>query len=66
MGHSVLDEILHVRLEKAFMLLAQTDTAIGAIPAMCGFECDSTLDKLFRARTGMSMRAWRRHNSWRQ
>ena len=66
MGHSVLDEILHVRLEKAFTLLAQTDTAIGAIPAMCGFQCDSTLDKLFRARTGMSMRAWRRHNSWRK
>ena len=31
-GHSVHDEILHVRLEKAFTLLAQTDTAIGAIP----------------------------------
>ena len=65
MGHSVLDEILHVRLEKARTLLAQTDTAIGAIPGLCGFGCDSTLDVLFRRRTGLSMRAWRKQHSWR-
>ena len=64
-GHSVLDEILHVRLEKARTLLAQTDTAIGAIPGLCGFGCDSTLDVLFRRRTGLSMRAWRKQHSWR-
>ena len=62
-GHSVLDEILHVRLEKAFTLLAQTDTAIGAIPRLCGFNCDRTLDALFRSRFGMSMRAWRKKNA---
>lgn len=66
MGHSVLDEILHVRMEKAFILLAQTDTAIGAIPALCGFGCDSTLDVLFRTRCGMSMREWRKRNAWRR
>ncbi len=59
-GHSVLDEILHVRLEKAFALLAETDTAIGAVPALCGFRCNRTLDALFRSRTGLSMRDWRR------
>lgn len=64
MGHSVLDEILHVRMENAFTLLAKTDTAIGAIPAFCGFESDSALDKLFRSRCGMSMREWRKRNSW--
>ena len=62
-GHSVLDEILHVRLEKAFTLLAQTNTAIGAIPRLCGFNCDRTLDALFRSRFGMSMRAWRKKNA---
>ena len=62
MGHSVLDEILHVRLEKAFTLLARTDTAIGAVPALCGFRCDRTLDALFRSRCGMSMSEWRRRN----
>ena len=64
MGHSVLDEILHVRLEKARTLLAQTDTAIGAIAGLCGFGCDSTLDVLFRRRTGLCMREWRKRNSW--
>jgi len=65
MGHSVLDEILHVRMEKALTLLAQTDTAIGAIPGRCGFGSDSDLDILFRKRCGMSMRAWRKRNGWR-
>ena len=62
-GHSVLDEILHVRLEKAYTLLAQTDTAIGAIPGLCGFRSERTLEALFRDRAGMSMRDWRRRNS---
>ena len=62
-GHSVLDVILHVRLEQACTLLAQTDTAIGAVPALCGFRCDRTLDALFRARFGISMRDWRKRNA---
>ena len=61
-GHSVLDEILHVRLEKAFTLLAETDTAIGAVYARCGFRSNRALDFLFHARFGMSMREWRRRN----
>ncbi len=62
-GHSVLDDILHVRLEKACALLADTDTAIGAIPGLCGFCCDRTLDALFRSRFGVSMLAWRRKHA---
>ncbi len=62
-GHSVLDEILHVRLEKAFTLLAKTDTPIGAIPDFCGFRSYWALDFLFRTRFGMSMREWRKRNS---
>ncbi|MBR3085044.1 MAG: substrate-binding domain-containing protein [Kiritimatiellae bacterium] len=64
-GHSVLDEILHVRLEKACTLLSRTDTAIGAIPGLCGFGCDRTLDALFRSRFKISMRDWRKRNSRR-
>ncbi|MBR1608441.1 MAG: helix-turn-helix transcriptional regulator [Kiritimatiellae bacterium] len=63
-GHSVLDEILHVRMEMAFTLLSRTKTAIGAIPAMCGFGCESDLDILFRKRHGVSMRTWRKRNVW--
>jgi DNA-binding LacI/PurR family transcriptional regulator len=62
-GHSVLDEIMHVRLEKAYTLLSQTDTAIGAIPSLCGFRSERTLEALFLDRTGMSMRDWRKRNS---
>ena len=62
MGHSVLDEILHVRLERAFTLLAQTDMPIGAIPAFCGFRSYAALDFLFRTRFRMSMREWRKRN----
>jgi transcriptional regulator GlxA family with amidase domain len=61
-GHSVLDEILHVRLDKAFTLLAGTDTAIGAIYALCGFRSPRALDFLVHDRTGMSMRDWRKSN----
>lgn len=62
-GHSVLDEILHVRLERAFTLLAETKTAIGAIYALCGFRSNRALDYLFHARFGMSMREWRMRNA---
>ena len=63
-GHSVLDEIQHVRLEKACALLARTDIAVGAVPALCGFRCDRTLDALFRTRFHMSMSDWRKRNAW--
>lgn len=61
-GHSVLNEIQHIRLEKVFTLLAQTDTAIGAISSFCGWKTDLALQKFFRSRTGMTMRDWRRLN----
>lgn len=62
MGHSVHDEIEHVRLEKVFTLLSCTDTDIGAIASMCGYRSGIALHKAFRLRTGMSMREWRAHN----
>ena len=60
MGHSILAEIMHVRLEKVETLLADTDTAIGAIADFCGFGSDVELRQVFHARTGMSMREWRK------
>ena len=58
-GHSILDEILQVRLEKAFALLSDSNIAISAIADFCGFGCGYDLRRLFRRRTGMSMRKWR-------
>jgi LacI family transcriptional regulator len=63
-GHSVLDEILHVRLEAVCALLARSGTPIGAISAMCGFPSDDALDALFRRRFGIGMRDWRRRNAY--
>ncbi len=63
MGHSVLDEILHVRLERVCELLASTATPVTMVADFCGFTRYQTLDKLFHRRFRMSMRTWRRQNS---
>ena len=60
MGHSVLDEIIHVRMQRVFDLLARPDFPIGAIADLSGFGCGYGLRKIFRARTGMSLREWRK------
>ena len=60
MGHSVLDEIIHVRMQRVFDLLARPDFPIGAIADFSGFGCGYGLRKLFRLRTGMSLREWRK------
>ena len=61
-GHSVLDEIQHVRLEKALALLGGTDTPIGAIADFSGFGSGVELRRVFRAHMGMSLSQWRKAN----
>jgi AraC-like DNA-binding protein len=61
MGHSVLDEILHVRLEQVQSLLTRPDVGIGAIAGFCGFNTERELQKLFRSRMGTTMRQWRKN-----
>ena len=60
MGHSPLDEIIHVRLERALELLARPDFPISAIAAFCGFPSERVLQKHFLSRFHMSMRDWRK------
>ncbi len=62
MGHSVLDEILHVRLQAVMDLLARPEPPIGTIADFCGFGSQVELRIAFRARTGMSMRQWRKNH----
>jgi LacI family transcriptional regulator len=62
MGHSILAEILSVRMEKVQFLLSMTDTPIGAMAAMCGFRSEIALHKYFKTATGMCMRDWRKRN----
>ena len=63
MGHSVMDEILHVRLERVLDLLRRPDMPISAIADFSGFGSLRALDKLFRSRFGGSLREWRKHNA---
>lgn len=60
MGHSVLDEILDIRLQAALDMLSRQETAINVIADFCGFKTDRELRKLFRARFGTSMLEWRK------
>ena len=46
-----------------FTLLRDTKTPISAVAALCGWRSDIALRWLFRRRTGMSMRQWRRENT---
>jgi LacI family transcriptional regulator len=65
MGHSPLDEILHVRLERVVDLLIHTETPIGAIAALSGFGTDRELNKLFRKRFCCTLRDWRKSHAGR-
>jgi transcriptional regulator GlxA family with amidase domain len=62
-GHSVLDEILHIRLEQVTAYLLRRDIAIDAIAGLCGFGSEIELRRLFRRRFGMSMSEWRARNA---
>ena len=62
LGHSILDEIQNVRMEKVQFLLAKTDTPISAIAAQCGYRSDIALRKAFRLFTGKSLADWRKAN----
>ncbi len=65
MGHSALDEILHVRMENVHTLLSRTDVPLAAIADFCGFRSDRALRKFFRSREAMSMTEWRNLHSGR-
>ena len=60
MGHSPLDEIIHVRLQRVLELLSQPDFPISAIADFSGFSSERVLQKHFRARFHTSMRDWRK------
>ena len=62
MGHSALDEILHVRLSHAQALLAHGDMPVAAVADFCGFGSERQMRRIFLASTGMSPREWRKTN----
>ena len=62
-GHSFLDEIHAVQLERAKQLLANRTLPLKAISDFCGFKHPNSLRKFFRRETGMTLSAWRAANT---
>lgn len=62
-GHSVLDEIVNVRMARAVDLLANTEMRIEAIANFCGFNTELAFWKAFRKRTGVSPLDFRKSRS---
>jgi LacI family transcriptional regulator len=58
-GHSALDEIMNVRLDRAIELLSGTDMPVSAIAHFCGFSGEWEFWHFFRKRTGVSPRTFR-------
>ena len=65
-GHTILDEIHEQRLQKVCDLLARTALPIATVVAQVGYKSDSFVKKMFLARTGLTMREWRRQNAARR
>lgn len=61
-GRTIFDEILDIRFQRACELLAHTEMPIAAIVTQCGYNSDSFIKRIFRKRSGMTMREWRKKN----
>lgn len=62
-GHSILDEIHAVRFENALATLRKPNlSSIGAVASLCGYRSDPFLKRLFKRKTGLTMREWRKRN----
>ena len=62
-GHSFLDEIHAIQIERAKQLLAGRRTKISIIPSLCGHRTNPFFMKLFRHATGLTMREWQQSHA---
>ena len=58
-GKRITEEITDVRIEHVKELLLRPSQSIAPIANLCGWDSDIYLKRLFRNRTGMTMREWR-------
>ena len=58
-GKSVHDALVGRRLREVMHLLEKTNVPIGEITEKCGFPSPNYLKRLFKQRTGKTMREWR-------
>ena len=59
-GHSILDEIRRVRLEKAKELLLTDSGSMDSIAMRCGYKSLAAFSIFFRAETGLAPSKWRK------
>lgn len=60
LGHSVRQEILRVRIERARSLLTQSDLSVDAVARQSGFDSSKNLARVFRRQAGTTPQALRR------
>ena len=58
-GHSIVDELIELRIVRAKELLSETDLPIREIVHRSGYTSESFLKRIFKKRVGMTMRDWR-------
>ena len=59
-GHSILEEILSIRIERAKYLLEHSEKSIAEIAKSCGYGSSNALRKVFAAETGKNPLVWRK------
>ena len=59
-GRTILEEIHEHRFEKACDLLSRTRLPIATVVTHCGYRSDAFVKKMFLARTGLTMREYRK------
>lgn len=61
-GRSIRDEIQLLRFDKALSLLRKPNQAIAPIANLCGYASEPFFKRLFKKKTGLTMREWRKQN----
>ncbi len=60
LGHTIHDEIIRCRLERARRLLTKTDMSIGEVAAAAGFPNSDNMGRSFQRFEGVSPSSYRR------
>ena len=61
-GRSIRDEIQMLRFDKALSLLRKPNQTIAPIANLCGYASEPFFKRLFKKKTGLTMREWRKQN----
>lgn len=63
-GKTIRETVQDLRFTRALSLLKKRNLSISAIPSLCGYRSDAFFKRLFKKRTGFTMREWRtRHTT---